>query len=117
MSHNHLTGVALAALLGAGALFTTVGASQAAMAPMPLQATAAVHHVDCAVGAHIGPLGGCILGTDDTPPPVIEHRSADVPPGTQEKTVRHDANGCTTKTVKENDGMGNSESHSASNCD
>jgi hypothetical protein len=109
MSLRQLTGASLAALFGAGALFATVAASQAAMSPIPLHATSSVQKVDCAVGAHIGPLGGCIIGNDDAPGPVIEHRSADAPDS-------RDENGCKTKTVKRTDGMGNSETKSKSNC-
>jgi hypothetical protein len=54
---------------------------------------------------HIGPLGGCILGTDDDHrDKMIERRSAD------------DPDGCTTKTIQRTDGMGNSETRSKTNC-
>jgi hypothetical protein len=109
MSLRQLTGASLAALFGAGALFATVGASQAAMSTIPVRATSSVQKVDCAVGAHLGPLGGCIIGDDDSPSPVIEHRSADAPD-------LRDQKGCTTKTVKKTDGMGDSETRSKSNC-
>jgi hypothetical protein len=107
MSHRQLTGASLASLLGAGALFATVAAAQAAMSPIPLQATSSgVQKVDCAVGAHIGPLGGCILGNEERPGVVIERRSADDP----------DEGGCKTKTIRREDSMGNSETRSKSNC-
>jgi hypothetical protein len=94
----------LAAMLGAGALFVSVAASQAAMAPMAPHATPNIHKADCAVGMHIGPLGGCILGVDNDQP-VVEHRSADDNDG-----------GCTTKTIKRTDNMGNSETKTKSDC-
>jgi hypothetical protein len=94
----------LAALFGAGVLFASIVSGQAAMAPTAPQATPNIHKADCAVGMRIGPLGGCVLGTDDGDHRVIEHRSAD------------DRDGCTTKTIKRTDDMGNSETKSKSDC-
>ena len=94
----------LAALFGAGILFASVVSGQAAMAPRAPEAMPNIHNADCAVGMHIGPLGGCVLGTDDDRGKVIEHRSAD------------DRDGCTTKTIKRTDDMGNSETKSKTNC-
>jgi hypothetical protein len=95
----------LAALFGAGVLFASIVSGQAAMAPTAPQATPNIHKTDCAVGMRIGPLGGCVLGTDDDHgDKVIERRSAD------------DRDGCTTKTIKKTDDMGNSETKSKSNC-
>jgi hypothetical protein len=94
----------LAALFGAGILFASVVSGQAAMAPLAPHAATNIHKADCAVGLHIGPAGGCILGTDDGDHKVIEHRSAD------------DPDGCTTKTIQRTDDMGNSETKSKSNC-
>ena len=108
MSHRQLTGVSLAALLGAGTLFVAVTGAQAGMSPIPLRTTSSVQVVDCAVGAHVGPLGGCILGTDDRPPVVVEHRSADAP-------VR-DEPGCTTKSIQRTDDAGNTETKTKTNC-
>jgi hypothetical protein len=56
-------------------------AAPASMAPIATQASPYVQTVDCAVGAHLGPLGACVIGTDDpsAPPVVVEHRAADVP--------------------------------------
>ncbi|HLH48793.1 MAG TPA: hypothetical protein VKV96_05590 [Roseiarcus sp.] len=69
-----------------------------------------LHHIDCAVGFHIGPLGTCVIGDDSGPPPppppdrvIIEHRSAD--------------EGCETKSVKREDAAGNSETRTKTNCD
>ena len=90
----------------------TLGSAQAAMYPFAAYGDQNVHHVpdvhpvDCAVGFHIGPAGGCVLGTDNPPPPadrVIEHRSVD--------------EGCQTKSVKREDADGNSETHTKTNCD
>jgi hypothetical protein len=49
------------------------------------------------------------------PGPVIEHRAADE--GTTTKTVRHDASGCTTKSVTHSDDdTGSSVTHKKSDC-
>jgi hypothetical protein len=54
--------------------------------------------------------------THDHPPgAIIEHRSAD-DPSMHEKTVTHDSNGCTTKTIKKENGAGDSMSKSKTNC-
>ena len=51
-----------------------------------------------------------------TPGTVIEHRATDEDTTTS-KTVRHDANGCTTKSVTHTDeGTGSSVTHQKSNC-
>src|SRR5579883_3243045 len=81
MSVQRLTGCATAAaILG----FITVGAAQASMYPAVNHPASNLHHIDCAVGFHIGPLGTCVIGDDSGPPPppppdrvIIEHRSAD----------------------------------------
>jgi len=96
-----------AAILGAGMLWASLGASQAAMRPVSPDPSATVHLVDCAVGAHLGPLGACILG-DDNPPAVEEHRTVDSPdPQSQ---------GCATKSVTRSDSSGNSETKTKTNC-
>jgi hypothetical protein len=46
---------------------------------------------------------------------VIEHRAAD-DPSMREKTVTHDSNGCTTKTIKKENGDGDSMSKTKTNC-
>jgi hypothetical protein len=106
MSLRQLMGGSAAAIVGAGALLASVVAAPASMLPASHFATPNVQRVDCAVGAHIGPLGGCILGTDDHPPVVIERRAADVP----------DPNGCGTKSVTRTDADGNSETKTKTNC-
>jgi len=52
------------AVLGAGALFLAASASQASILPAPAAQYSApdVQLAWCAVGAHIGPVGGCIGG-------------------------------------------------------
>lgn len=95
-----LTGCAAAAAISA---FLSIGPSQAAMSPITNYGDQPpVHHVDCAVGMHIGPAGGCILGTEEHHDTVIEHRSAD---------------DCHTKTVHKENGMGDSETKTKTNCD
>ena len=83
----------------------SAGPSQAAMYPTTPSAAPQVVNVDCAVGFHIGPAGACILGT---PPEhhdrVIEER-------------RGAAEGCETRSVHRSDSEGNSETHTATNCD
>jgi hypothetical protein len=102
------------------ALASTVPASAGTFAA-PLNSNLPIQTVGCAVGAHLGPLGACIIGTEDPAPVVVEHRAADVPlpPVRDESTTRtmtQDSNGCATKTIEQNDGMGNSAAKSQSNC-
>jgi len=119
---RQLMGCSVAAIVGAGAILGSVATAQATMLSIPHYADSSVRHVDCAVGAHIGPLGGCILGVDNAPRPVIveqrpveapapvivEQRAADVPSA--------DANGCASKSVTRTDGLGNSETKTKTNC-
>jgi hypothetical protein len=102
--------VAGCAAAAAIAAFMTVGPTQASMYPSVHSSAPNVQHVDCAVGFHIGPLGTCVVGVDDRPPPrepppdrVIEHRSVD--------------EGCETRSVNRTDAVGNSETHTKTNCD
>jgi len=46
---------------------------------------------------------------------VIEHRSADVP-ATKEKTITEHPNGCTTKSVKKTNGVGDTMEKSKTEC-
>jgi hypothetical protein len=109
MLSRHLIGFTALALVGAGSMFAT--AAPLTAVPAVQQMTPFVQHVDCAVGAHIGPLGACVLGTDDTPAPapptIVEHRSADAP-------VAPD--GCQTKSVTRTNGMGDSETKTKTDC-
>jgi hypothetical protein len=110
MTLRQLMGGSAAAIVGAGLIVASFASTQAAMLPASHYAAPMVHHVDCAVGAHIGPLGGCIIG-DDGPPPapvVIERRAVDAPPP--------DNSGCATKSVTRTDAAGNSETKTVSNC-
>jgi hypothetical protein len=106
-----LMGGSAATIVGAGTILASVASAQAAMVPVSHYATPAIHHVDCAVGAHIGPLGGCILGDDNPNPPpvVIERRAADAPPP-------NSADGCATKSITKTDETGNSETKTKTNC-
>jgi hypothetical protein len=109
MLSRHLIGLSAVALVGAGSMFAT--AAPLTAIPAAQQTTPYVQRVDCAVGAHIGPLGACVLGTDDTPAPapptIVEHRAADVPAA---------PDGCQTKSVTHTDGMGDSETKTKTNC-
>jgi hypothetical protein len=109
MSSRHLIGCFAAALVGAGAMLASVATTQATMLPVSRYATPYVQHVDCAIGAHIGPLGACIIGRDDSPPVVVEHRVIDAPDPQA-------ADGCSTKSVTRTDGNGDSETHTKTNC-
>jgi hypothetical protein len=105
MSSRHITGISLAALFGAGAILISASAAEAAMSPPATDAASSIHRVDCAVGAHLGPLGACVFGEPDHDNGVvIERRSADEPR-------------CRTKTVEETDGMGNTVRRSKTVCD
>ena len=103
-----LTGCAAAAAI---ASFISISATQAAMSPIKHYGeTPPGPHVDCAVGFHIGPAGACVIGTDDgaAPPPpdrpvVIERRATD--------------EGCQTRSVKKENSLGDSETHTQTNCD
>jgi hypothetical protein len=107
---RQLIGGSAAAIVGAGTILASVAVAQAAMLPVPQYATPYVQHIDCAVGAHLGPLGACVVGNDDNrAPAMVEHRSADVPD-------RHDAGGCDTKSVTRNSDTGNSETKTKTNC-
>ena len=97
-----------AAVLGAGIIWASLGVSQAAMRPVSHNADATVHLVDCAVGAHLGPLGACILGDDDHRTVVEEHRTVEAPDPQPE--------GCATKSVTRTDSSGNSETKTKTNC-
>ena len=109
MSLRQLIGRSAAALVGAGALLVSVATTQATMLPVSRYATPNVHYVDCAIGAHIGPLGACIIGHDDNPPVVVEHRVIDAPDP-------QGVDGCTTKSVTRTDGSGDTETHTKTNC-
>ena len=109
MSSRQLIGGFAAALVGAGAILASVGAAQATMLPVSRYASPYVQQVDCAIGAHIGPLGACIIGHDDNPPVVVEHRVVDAP---DPQAV----GGCSTQSVTRTDGSGDSETHTRTNC-
>jgi hypothetical protein len=109
MSLRQLIGCSAAALVGAGAILASVTATQAVTLPVTRHATSSVQHVDCAIGAHIGPLGACIIGHDDNPPVVVEHRVVDAPDPQA-------ADGCATKSVTRTDSSGDSETHTKTNC-
>jgi hypothetical protein len=109
MSSRQLIGGLAAALVGAGAILASVAATPATMFPASQFATPEVQRVDCAVGAHIGPLGACIIGQDDNRPVVVEHRVTDSP-GPQA------TEGCSTKSVTRTNDSGDTETHTKTNC-
>jgi hypothetical protein len=112
MSLRNLLGGSTAAVMAAGLVLASAGTMQAAMLPAPVKATSYIQHVDCAIGAHIGPLGACIFGdSGDAPPPaVIERRAADAP------VVVEPNGGCTTTSVKRTNSVGDSETKTKTNC-
>jgi hypothetical protein len=61
--------------------------------------------------------GAAFAGEVTVNPPgvVIEHRSADAPV-VEKKTVTHEEDGCATKTVKKSNEMGDSVTHTKTNC-
>jgi hypothetical protein len=109
MTSRQLIGCFTAALVGSGAMLASVAATQATMLPASRYATPYVQYVDCAIGAHIGPLGGCIIGNDDNPPVVVEHRVIDAPD--PQATA-----GCSTKSVTRTDANGDTETRTKTNC-
>jgi hypothetical protein len=104
MTLQQFVGYSAAAFLGAGTMLSSVIPTQAGMFPLARYPAPYVQHVDCALGAHIGPLGGCILGTDDPRPVVVEHPDNAPNPG------------CETKSVTRTDASGNSETKTKTNC-
>jgi hypothetical protein len=100
----NIRSISAAAAATAFAGLLSLGSAEAAMAPAFKYGDTSFQRVDCAVGFHIGPAGICIIGTDeehhDT---VIERRSSD--------------EGCQTKSVRKSDDMGNTETHTTTNCD
>jgi hypothetical protein len=102
MSLRKFAGCSAAAVVAAGAMFASVVPTQATMYPAAHFATTYVQHVDCALGMHIGPLGGCILGTDEPRHDDVDHRD--------------DSGGCQTKSVTRQDSNGNSETKTKTNC-
>ena len=91
----------------------SIGSTQAAMAPVVHPGNPNIHHVDCAVGFHIGPAGACILGSDNDPPPPPRAVVVDPPPA----VVEHNGGGCETKSVNRTDAVGNSKTKTKTNCD
>jgi len=109
MSLHQLIGCSAAALVGAGAILATVATTKAVTLPVTRLAAPYIQNVDCAIGAHIGPLGACIIGNDDNPPVVVEHRVVDAPDPQA-------ADGCSTKSVTRTDSSGDSETRTKTNC-
>ena len=100
---SKFTSCAAAATLAA---LLSVGPTKAAMYPALQYGSPTIQHVDCAVGMHVGPLGTCILGGEDRAEHpdrvIIERRAVD--------------EGCQSKTVHKEDGMGDSETKTKTNC-
>jgi hypothetical protein len=102
MPVHKLLGCSAAAVVAVGATFVSIAPTQATMYPITNYTTPYIQHIDCAAGFHVGPIGTCILGTDDPHPAVVEHRDDNV--------------GCETKSVTKQDSMGNSETKTKTNC-
>jgi hypothetical protein len=115
MSLRKLFGGSSAAMLCAGLASASLGGLCAIMPVTSVDAAPYIQQVDCAVGAHIGPLGACILGSDPQPtvvetrpaPVVVEHPPADPQPPT---------NGCSSTSVNRTDAVGNSETKTRTEC-
>ena len=90
------------AIVAVGAMFASVAPTQATMYHSTDFSTPYVQRVDCAVGFHLGPVGTCVIGTDDPRPAVVERRDNDA--------------GCETKTVTKQDADGNSVTRTKTNC-
>lgn len=108
-----ITGCVAAAAI---ASFISIGATRAAMAPIVHQSGPIYQNVDCAVGFHIGLIGGCVIATDNegpsAPPPAV---IVDGPaPVAIERRAVDD--GCQTQTVNRTDAAGNSETTTITNC-
>ena len=69
-----------------------------------------IQKVDCAVGAHIGPLGACIFG-DDHPRTVVATPAPAVVPDDAAP-----GDGCASKSVNRTDAAGNSETRTVTRC-
>jgi hypothetical protein len=94
--------VGCSAVVALGAMFASIVPTQATMYHTQYS-TPIIQHVDCAVGFHLGPVGTCVIGTDDpAPPAVIERRDDNV--------------GCETKSVTKQDASGNSVTKTKTNC-
>jgi hypothetical protein len=102
MSLRKFVGCSAAAVVAAGAMFASILPTQATMYPNARYAMPYIQHVDCAAGFHVGPVGTCIIGTDEPRHEGVEHRD--------------DQGGCETKTIKKEDSMGNSETKTKTNC-
>lgn len=105
----------------AGTILLAVAAAQAAMQPATDVSAPYTQNVDCALGAHIGPVGGCILGTDNPPAVVVvAPPAAESPQPVVIEPNRGDlaapADGCATKSVTITDGSGNSETRTKTKC-
>jgi hypothetical protein len=97
------------AAVAAIASIISINGTQAAMSPIRNYGERPpIHHVDCAVGFHIGPAGACIIGTDDpAPPPAAVVVDGPAPVANE---------GCSTRTVNRTDAAGNSETKTTTNC-
>ena len=102
--------VAIAAL-GFGSTF----ASAVTMTPAQPQAPSYVQAVDCAVGAHIGPAGVCLLGNDQPPPVVVQPAPVVVAPDS-DNAAAPPPNGCASSSVTATDTMGNSQTRTNTQC-
>jgi hypothetical protein len=58
----------------AGVMLTWVAPTKAFLYPVAPAATSYIQHVDCAAGFHVGPVGTCVIGTDEPHDRVMERR-------------------------------------------
>jgi len=101
MTLDKLVSSSAAAIVAAGAMFASVAPTQAFMFPIARDAAPNIQLVDCAAGFRLGPIGTCILGTDE-PRHDGDHRDAN--------------GGCDTKSMTKTDAAGNSETKTKTNC-
>ncbi len=105
--------IALIMGLGAGSVVT----SAATVFPPDHAPVTNIHNVDCVIGAHIGPLGGCILGSD--PQPVVVQQApvvVDPAPVAQDSGSVAPPIGCSSKSVTTTDAAGNSATKTKTQC-
>lgn len=117
MQSRQFTATGLVAAIAALGLGTAV-ASAGTVHPVSQHSSSYIQTVDCAVGAHIGPAGVCIIGSD--PPPVVVAQPAQpvvvAPAPVAPDAVAAPPVGCASKSVTATDGSGASETRTQTQC-